>query len=153
LWVFNTHIVNFMFLCFGSSGIVLFCLEIFVCVSNRCCAYKLINWIIAALFTFFQMHFVFCNSKASAFECNSWEFQVLDSDHEVEKFGQIGHNAFIVCEHLDLVALCRRFNLLMFVNYLFSGDCQTGGKIRFCRTSRKFFFDFWSWRSALYSGA
>lgn len=50
---------------FGSSGIVLFALEMFVCISNQCCAYKLINWTIATLFTFFQMHFIFCNSKVS----------------------------------------------------------------------------------------
>ncbi|KAH7696605.1 Protein OTPL-8 [Aphelenchoides avenae] len=51
-------------LCFGSSGIVLFCLEIFMCLSDhRCFTYNLVNWTFAGLFTFIQMHFIFCNSK------------------------------------------------------------------------------------------
>ncbi|CAD5229522.1 unnamed protein product [Bursaphelenchus okinawaensis] len=51
-------------LCFGSSGIVLFCLEFFVCISDHLCfTYRLINWVYAAAFTFIQMHFIFCNSK------------------------------------------------------------------------------------------
>ncbi|CAD5234283.1 unnamed protein product [Bursaphelenchus xylophilus] len=51
-------------LCFGSSGIVLFCLEFFVCISDHLCfAYRLVNWVFAAAFTFIQMHFIFCNSK------------------------------------------------------------------------------------------
>uniref|UniRef100_A0A183C172 Otopetrin-2 n=1 Tax=Globodera pallida TaxID=36090 RepID=A0A183C172_GLOPA len=51
-------------LCFGSSGIVLFCLEVFICFSDRACFnYQLVNWLFAGLFTFIQMHFIFCNSK------------------------------------------------------------------------------------------
>ncbi|KAI1730607.1 otopetrin domain-containing protein [Ditylenchus destructor] len=50
-------------LCFGSSGIVLFCLEMFMCFSDRrCFTYKIINWVFAGMFTFVQMHFIFCNS-------------------------------------------------------------------------------------------
>ncbi|KAL3080778.1 hypothetical protein niasHS_014883 [Heterodera schachtii] len=51
-------------LCFGSSGIVLFCLEVFICFSDKACFnYQLINWLFAGTFTFIQMHFIFCNSK------------------------------------------------------------------------------------------
>ncbi|KAL7071079.1 hypothetical protein ACQ4LE_009845 [Meloidogyne hapla] len=51
-------------LCFGSSGIVLFCLEMFICHSNKqCYNYRFINWLLAGFFTFIQMHFIFCNSR------------------------------------------------------------------------------------------
>lgn len=46
---------------------MLFCLEIFMCLSDRhCFTYQLVNWIFAGLFTFIQMHFIFCNSKVGA---------------------------------------------------------------------------------------
>uniref|UniRef100_A0A7E4VH64 Otopetrin-2 n=1 Tax=Panagrellus redivivus TaxID=6233 RepID=A0A7E4VH64_PANRE len=50
---------------FGSIGIVLFGLEIFMCLSNHssCFVYQLTNLAIAGVFTFVQMHFLFCNSK------------------------------------------------------------------------------------------
>uniref|UniRef100_A0AC34GR47 Otopetrin-2 n=1 Tax=Panagrolaimus sp. ES5 TaxID=591445 RepID=A0AC34GR47_9BILA len=51
-------------LMFGSIGIVLFGLESFMCLSNgNCYNYRLMNYFFAGLFTFVQMHFLFCNSK------------------------------------------------------------------------------------------
>uniref|UniRef100_A0A914DJP1 Gustatory receptor n=1 Tax=Acrobeloides nanus TaxID=290746 RepID=A0A914DJP1_9BILA len=49
---------------FGSIGIVLFGLEIFMCTSSyQCYTYQLVNLGFACIFTFIQMHFIFCNSK------------------------------------------------------------------------------------------
>uniref|UniRef100_A0A0N4ZA57 G_PROTEIN_RECEP_F3_4 domain-containing protein n=1 Tax=Parastrongyloides trichosuri TaxID=131310 RepID=A0A0N4ZA57_PARTI len=49
---------------FGSAGIILFFLEIMLCFTcENCLPHSLINLILAGLFTFLQMHFIFCNSK------------------------------------------------------------------------------------------
>ncbi|KAE9552587.1 hypothetical protein FO519_004204 [Halicephalobus sp. NKZ332] len=49
---------------FGSIGIVLFGLETFMCHSDyNCQTYQLVNLFFAGLFTFVQMHFLFCNSR------------------------------------------------------------------------------------------
>ncbi|KJH47100.1 hypothetical protein DICVIV_06808 [Dictyocaulus viviparus] len=51
---------------FGSAGIVLFGLEMFLCVEDKNCRGSTIaKHIVAMLFTFIQMHFIFCNSKIS----------------------------------------------------------------------------------------
>ncbi|KAI6227085.1 hypothetical protein M3Y95_00689400 [Aphelenchoides besseyi] len=51
-------------LCFGSSAVILFSIEIIICFTHQSCFnYKLVNWVLACTFTFFQMHFIFCNSK------------------------------------------------------------------------------------------
>ncbi|KAI6210523.1 hypothetical protein M3Y96_00337300 [Aphelenchoides besseyi] len=51
-------------LCFGSSAVILFSIEIIICSTHQSCFnYKLVNWVLACTFTFFQMHFIFCNSK------------------------------------------------------------------------------------------
>uniref|UniRef100_A0AC34QFE9 Uncharacterized protein n=2 Tax=Panagrolaimus sp. JU765 TaxID=591449 RepID=A0AC34QFE9_9BILA len=49
---------------FGSIGIVLFGLEAFMCFSDyQCYNYQIVNLFFGGLFTFIQMHFIFCNSK------------------------------------------------------------------------------------------
>ncbi|CAA15637.2 Otopetrin-2 [Caenorhabditis elegans] len=49
---------------FGSVGIVLFGLELFLCIENVACKKVAIaKMIVAIVFTFIQMHFIFCNSK------------------------------------------------------------------------------------------
>ncbi|KAK0426759.1 hypothetical protein QR680_009882 [Steinernema hermaphroditum] len=49
---------------FGSIGIAFYGLEIFMCVSSyQCHGYQIANMVIAGVFTFIQMHFIFCNSK------------------------------------------------------------------------------------------
>ncbi|CAL2048934.1 unnamed protein product [Caenorhabditis brenneri] len=49
---------------FGSVGIVLFGLELFLCIENATCKKVTIaKMIVAIIFTFIQMHFIFCNSK------------------------------------------------------------------------------------------
>ncbi|CAI5454514.1 unnamed protein product [Caenorhabditis angaria] len=49
---------------FGSVGIVLFGLELFLCIETANCKKTTIaKMIVAIIFTFIQMHFIFCNSK------------------------------------------------------------------------------------------
>ncbi|TKR59816.1 hypothetical protein L596_029433 [Steinernema carpocapsae] len=49
---------------FGSIGIAFYGLEIFMCVSSyQCQGFQIANMSIAGVFTFIQMHFIFCNSK------------------------------------------------------------------------------------------
>lgn len=49
---------------FGTVGIVLDGLEIFLCITNYTCyQHEIIKTAIGGLFIFIQMHFIFCNSK------------------------------------------------------------------------------------------
>ncbi|KHJ98211.1 hypothetical protein OESDEN_01806 [Oesophagostomum dentatum] len=55
---------------FGSAGIVLFGLEMFLCIENRTCMKSAIaKHVVAMVFTFIQMHFIFCNSKVAIESC------------------------------------------------------------------------------------
>ncbi|CAB3410250.1 unnamed protein product [Caenorhabditis bovis] len=49
---------------FGSVGIVLFGLELFLCIENKeSNKMGIVKMTVAIVFTFIQMHFIFCNSK------------------------------------------------------------------------------------------
>uniref|UniRef100_A0A0K0E8F7 Lipase_3 domain-containing protein n=1 Tax=Strongyloides stercoralis TaxID=6248 RepID=A0A0K0E8F7_STRER len=62
---------------FGSAGIVLFFLEIMLCFTcENCLPHSMINLILSGLFTFLQMHFIFCNSKI-----------VVSKQRSIAKFG------------------------------------------------------------------
>ncbi|EPB68800.1 hypothetical protein ANCCEY_12110 [Ancylostoma ceylanicum] len=51
-------------LLFGSAGIVLFGLELFTCIEKKTCTESVIaKYAVAIVFTFIQMHYIFCNSK------------------------------------------------------------------------------------------
>uniref|UniRef100_A0A0K0FDL9 Lipase_3 domain-containing protein n=1 Tax=Strongyloides venezuelensis TaxID=75913 RepID=A0A0K0FDL9_STRVS len=62
---------------FGSAGIILFFLEIMLCFTcESCLPHSMINLILSGLFTFLQMHFIFCNSKV-----------VVSKQRNIAKFG------------------------------------------------------------------
>uniref|UniRef100_A0A0N5C360 Lipase_3 domain-containing protein n=1 Tax=Strongyloides papillosus TaxID=174720 RepID=A0A0N5C360_STREA len=62
---------------FGSAGIILFFLEIMLCFTcESCLPHSMINLILSGLFTFLQMHFIFCNSKV-----------VVSKQRSIAKFG------------------------------------------------------------------
>ncbi|ETN85983.1 hypothetical protein NECAME_06148, partial [Necator americanus] len=51
---------------FGSAGIVLFGLEMFLCIENNTCkGSEIAKHVVAMIFTFIQMHYIFCNSKVA----------------------------------------------------------------------------------------
>ncbi|KAL6724690.1 hypothetical protein Aduo_019554 [Ancylostoma duodenale] len=51
---------------FGSAGIVLFGLELFICIEKKTCIGSAIaKHVVAIVFTFIQMHYIFCNSKVA----------------------------------------------------------------------------------------
>ncbi|EYB99439.1 hypothetical protein Y032_0122g1052 [Ancylostoma ceylanicum] len=51
---------------FGSAGIVLFGLELFICIEKKTCNGSAIaKHVVAIVFTFIQMHYIFCNSKVA----------------------------------------------------------------------------------------
>uniref|UniRef100_A0A914WVR8 Uncharacterized protein n=1 Tax=Plectus sambesii TaxID=2011161 RepID=A0A914WVR8_9BILA len=50
--------------CFGTVGIVYYGLEIFLCTTNNSChSTEYEKYALGGIFTFLQMHFIFCNSK------------------------------------------------------------------------------------------
>ncbi|PAV56885.1 hypothetical protein WR25_20683 isoform D [Diploscapter pachys] len=66
---------------FGSVGCVLFGLELFLCLESSYCKRPettILKWVCAIVFTFLQMHFIFCNSKVS-----------LDNSRKIAKFGMM----------------------------------------------------------------